>query len=63
MSTGDLAALLAREQTRTADVELPMRVELEEGKELVRDQDGRAQGVVPRPFANLTFDRTTARAG
>ena len=55
---GDLRALAVSEEEGTAYVDLPLRVELEEGKEIVRDKEGRPQGVVERTFAAVSWDRS-----
>ena len=49
------AALFGKEPA-TAVVDLPVRSTKQEGKELVRDADGRPQGAVDRTFYRLSWD-------
>jgi hypothetical protein len=62
MHCGDLQDLLVSEEPGEAKVEMPLRVEVEDGKELIRDKDGRPQGVVERRFANVSLDCPRAAA-
>ena len=57
MDASDLRALVVSEQAGSADVELPLRVDVEDGREFVRDAKGEAQGAVERTFARLSWDR------
>jgi hypothetical protein len=45
-----------------ACIDLPVKVEIEEGKEVIRDRHGRMQGVVERTFANVSWDEPKAAA-
>jgi hypothetical protein len=56
MDAEDLRSLLTSGGSGSADVELPIRLTFEDGKEVVRDEEGRIQGVVERNFVSVGWD-------
>ena len=62
MDPGDARAALVSEEPATAEVDLPLRAEVQEGREFVRDADGRAQGAVETRFVSLAWDRSQVPA-
>ena len=48
-------AILASGEPANAEVELPTRLVIEDGKEIVRDSDGRPQAIVERLIATSTW--------
>ena len=51
-------AILASGQPGNAEVELPLRLDIQDGKEIVRGSDGLAQAILERPIATFTLDRS-----
>jgi len=62
MGADDLRSLLVNGDVGLAEVELPFRVALANGKEVLRDSEGRMQGVVERTFADVSLDRSQESA-
>ena len=51
-------AILASGEPASAEVELPLWLPVQDGKEIARDSDGLAQAIVERPIATFTLDRS-----
>ena len=62
MKCSEIRAALLSERPATVLVDLPLRVDFDEGKEFIRDENGVAQGVVERPIATLIIDRSQESA-
>ena len=58
MDTKVARAILEAASRPTAEVELPLRLDVQDGKEIVRDSDGLAHAIVERPIATFTLDRS-----
>jgi hypothetical protein len=56
MDGDDLRSLAASGAEGYVFVDLCLRVSVDEGKEVVRDQAGRMEGVKPRRFATIEWD-------
>ena len=54
MSPSDVRTSLLSEEPATAVVELPLTAEVKQGRELIRDGDGRPEGAVERKFCDLS---------
>ena len=57
MDTEVARTILASGEPANAEVELPLRLDVQDGKEIVRGSDGLAQAIVERPIATFTLDR------
>ena len=61
MSPSDVRTSLLSEEPATAVVELPLTAEVKQGRELIRDGDGRPEGAVERKFCDLSWDTSWHR--
>ena len=61
MTSSEARAALLSEEPATAFVDLPLALEYSEGKEFVRDSDGRPQGVIERKFCEVSWDHSWHR--